>query len=74
MAAAWTHQWHRAATALAAVECLAEMNFLTWQPNAIRSGLLQARWPGRMEVSAGEPTWVLDGAHNPNGVAVRSVQ
>lgn len=31
---------------------------------AIRAGLAGARWPGRMEVVAGEPPIVLDGAHN----------
>jgi len=38
----------------------------------IRAGLLNARWPGRLEViprKAGEPILVLDGGHNPDGVA-----
>jgi len=34
---------------------------------AIRAGLAHARWPGRFQVIPGEPTLVLDGAHNPNG-------
>ncbi|MBI1848113.1 MAG: dihydrofolate synthase, partial [Candidatus Rokubacteria bacterium] len=34
---------------------------------AIRAGLARARWPGRFQVIAGEPTLVLDGAHNPAG-------
>ncbi|MBK9710376.1 MAG: bifunctional folylpolyglutamate synthase/dihydrofolate synthase [Kouleothrix sp.] len=31
---------------------------------AIAAGLADVRWPGRMEVVAGEPPLVLDGAHN----------
>jgi dihydrofolate synthase/folylpolyglutamate synthase len=37
---------------------------------AIRSGLLRARWPGRMEVFDGDPPVLLDGAHNPHGAEV----
>lgn len=31
---------------------------------AIEQGLQTATWPGRFEIVAGTPTWVLDGAHN----------
>lgn len=34
---------------------------------AIREGLARVQWPGRFQVMAGEPTLVLDGAHNPSG-------
>ncbi|MBI3635667.1 MAG: hypothetical protein HY216_05530, partial [Candidatus Rokubacteria bacterium] len=34
---------------------------------AIRAGLARARWPGRFQVVRGDPTLVLDGAHNPAG-------
>jgi len=34
---------------------------------AIRSGLAGVHWPGRFQVLDGEPRFVLDGAHNPNG-------
>jgi dihydrofolate synthase / folylpolyglutamate synthase len=34
---------------------------------AIRAGLAAVSWPGRFQVLSGEPTWVLDGAHNPAG-------
>jgi dihydrofolate synthase / folylpolyglutamate synthase len=36
-------------------------------PLAIRSGMATVRWPGRFQVIPGDPTWVLDGAHNPAG-------
>ncbi len=43
---------------------------------AIRQGLAQARWPGRLEVVCRRPLILLDGAHNPHGVAalVRSLE
>ncbi len=37
---------------------------------AIREGLLQVNWPGRMEVWTEKPRIVLDGAHNPAAMKV----
>lgn len=37
---------------------------------AIKDGLAAVSWPGRFEVAPGEPTLVIDGAHNPDGAAV----
>lgn len=34
---------------------------------AIAKGAAAARWPGRMELFPGEPSILLDGAHNPAG-------
>jgi dihydrofolate synthase/folylpolyglutamate synthase len=36
---------------------------------AVRRGLLDVRWPGRLAVVGRNPVVVLDGAHNPAGVA-----
>lgn len=36
-------------------------------PDDIRSGLLKARWPGRLELWSEQPLIVLDGAHNEPG-------
>lgn len=36
---------------------------------AIRAGLRDVRWPGRLEYVARSPDFVLDGAHNPAGAA-----
>jgi dihydrofolate synthase/folylpolyglutamate synthase len=36
---------------------------------AVRRGLAAARWPGRLAVVGERPRVVLDGAHNPAGVA-----
>ena len=35
---------------------------------AIRKGLENTRWPGRFEVLGTDPLFIVDGAHNPNGV------
>ncbi len=62
------HQRQNAAVALAALEQL-DAQGLSVPLEAARAGLLQARWPGRLEEVARQPTVVLDGAHNPSGVA-----
>ena len=53
-----------AALAVAAAEGLGDAT-----PEAVRRGLAATRWPGRMEVLPGTPRVVLDGAHNPAGMA-----
>jgi dihydrofolate synthase/folylpolyglutamate synthase len=37
--------------------------------DTLREGLRRVRWPGRLEVMRERPTVVLDGAHNPEGIA-----
>src|SRR5207249_503185 len=37
---------------------------LSLDPLAVRDGLAQARWPGRLELVQTRPLVVLDGAHN----------
>jgi len=37
--------------------------------DAVRRGLADVRWPGRLAVVGPDPLVVLDGAHNPAGVA-----
>jgi dihydrofolate synthase/folylpolyglutamate synthase len=63
------HQRQNAAVAVAAVRALDRVG-IDVDPATIRSGLAAARWPGRFEVIPGEPTVVLDGAHNPAGARV----
>ena len=56
------------ACALAAAELLSGAGFpLT--PQALAQGVERASWPGRMELFPGSPRLILDGAHNPAGVA-----
>lgn len=58
------HQVLNASVAVGVVEYLREAG-LPISDEAIRSGLRQARMPGRLEIVQREPTVVLDGAHNP---------
>jgi len=53
------HQVDNARTAIAALRQLGVA------PEAIRQGIAQTAWPGRLERVAENPEIVLDGAHNP---------
>ena len=58
------HQIENAATAIVALEILAErMDAVTSE--SIVSGLERVSWPGRMQVLKEDPLWIVDGAHNP---------
>lgn len=62
------NQLINAAAALAAIEAL-KMSVPV--PNqSIREGLLQVDLPGRFQILPGQPTTVLDVAHNPHAAAV----
>jgi dihydrofolate synthase/folylpolyglutamate synthase len=60
------HQLVNGAIALCTAELLRQRGFPIEQ-EALYSGLSQATWPGRLEVIMGEPTIILDGAHNAAG-------
>lgn len=62
------HQIGNAATALMALECLADR--LPVNQAQVREGLLNVRLPGRFQVLPGRPLRVLDVAHNPQAVRV----
>mgnify|MGYP001144640423 CR=1 FL=1 len=63
------HQYGNAALALAALEILARRGF-DLPEAAIRRGLTQVRWPGRLERLASDPRILLDGAHNPAAAGI----
>jgi len=56
-------QLENACTAVAAIEALRERG-LGIADEAVRAGLAQVRWPGRLQVLSREPLIVVDGAHN----------
>ena len=57
--------------AAAALAALAELRTrLPFDAGAIARGLRAVRLPGRFEVSAGDPQWILDVAHNPQAAEV----
>jgi dihydrofolate synthase / folylpolyglutamate synthase len=58
------YQVDNACLALAAIECLRDAGIAVSE-SALRSGLEQVRWEGRMERVARRPDIYLDGAHNP---------
>jgi dihydrofolate synthase / folylpolyglutamate synthase len=62
------HQHHNAAVAVTCARLL-ERQGLPSGPEAIRTGLSRARWPGRLEQVPGRPPLLLDAAHNEDGVA-----
>ena len=63
------HQASNAACALAAVESFLGGGRGTLDIDAVREGFAAADSPGRLEVVRRSPTILLDGAHNPAGVA-----
>lgn len=67
------HQAHNAAVALALLDAIAERWGVRVGEDAVRRGLRDARWPGRLELldgaRAGVGRVLLDGAHNPAGAA-----
>ncbi|MFC1937042.1 bifunctional folylpolyglutamate synthase/dihydrofolate synthase [Chloroflexota bacterium] len=58
-------QLENAATAVAALEVLAERGF-NISPSHIIDGMARVRWPGRFHVLRHQPLLVVDGAHNPD--------
>jgi len=60
------HQLVNAATAVAAVEVLAEAGAAV-PLKAVRGGLAATRWPARLETVRERPLVIIDGAHNYDG-------
>src|SRR5215211_6680130 len=57
---------HQATNAAIALATISELRHQGWciSNDAIRTGLSRAALPGRVEITVGEPTIVLDTAHN----------
>ncbi len=62
------NQLLNASAALAAIEALRDR--LAVPQQAVRQGLIQAVLPGRFQIIPGQPTVVIDVAHNPHAAAV----
>ena len=65
------HQAANAAVAWGILDALATAGIATVADEQRKAAFAAARWPGRMELisRAGSPSVLLDGAHNPHGVA-----
>jgi dihydrofolate synthase / folylpolyglutamate synthase len=62
------HQAENAALACAAIDALRSRG---WEiaASAVRDGLARTQWPGRLEVVERDPIVLVDGGHNPAGLA-----
>lgn len=64
------HQIYNATLALTALVMLKERGVLNISEIALRRGLKNTRWPGRLEVLKKNPLFIIDGAHNIQGIKV----
>ncbi len=62
------HQIKNAALSLMAITILQQQQDFIIQETHIREGLKRARWIGRFETLCDNPTIIIDGAHNPEGI------
>ncbi|MFD1393014.1 bifunctional folylpolyglutamate synthase/dihydrofolate synthase [Lacticaseibacillus jixianensis] len=63
------YQVANAALAITASRIAAQAMNWPLQPKEIRQGMLANTWPARMEKLSDDPLIVIDGAHNPQGIA-----
>ena len=63
-----SYQPRNAALAITALEVLRDAGYSITDEN-IRNGIANVKWPGRFEVLRYNPTFIIDGAHNPHGIA-----
>lgn len=63
------HQLKNAAVAITAADILQRKGFAISE-TAIRDGLFDTSWPGRIEVLCKQPIFIIDGAHNAEGAEV----
>ncbi len=63
-----SYQPYNAANVISAVEILRKIG-LEISDCALRAGLESAKWKGRFELLCREPIFIIDGSHNPEGIA-----
>lgn len=62
------HQIENAAVAIGMAKALEMKTRLKVSDTAVKRGVLDAHWPGRMELAGSQPRILLDGAHNPESI------
>lgn len=62
------HQVYNAALAVTAILLLKEKGLVNINDEQIRAGLKNTRWKARLEVLSRKPLFVIDGAHNIQGI------
>jgi dihydrofolate synthase/folylpolyglutamate synthase len=65
---AGSYQPKNAALAITAIESLRRRGY-DISDDALARGVAAVDWPGRFEILGKNPVFVLDGAHNPHGIA-----
>ncbi len=60
---AGAHQLTNAATAIGAIDLIEDREILV-SSEAVRKGLKEVKWPGRIEILSTEPFFIVDCAHN----------
>lgn len=61
------HQAENAALAITAAHILNQQG-MNIHHNAVRNGIHQAQWPGRLEKRSTHPLFLIDGAHNAHAI------
>jgi len=61
------HQLRNAAVAIETAKALRRQGW-SISDNALRKGLKKTLWPGRFEVMKRSPVFIVDSAHNPQGI------
>ena len=62
------YQLDNAILAVEVIDALQKQGFKI-EPDKVKSGLSQAKWPGRFEIIGQKPLFIIDGAHNEDGAA-----
>lgn len=63
------YQVYNAALGLTTLLTLKEKGLVSIGEEEIRQGLKETKWPGRLEVIGQNPTFLIDGAHNVQGIS-----
>jgi dihydrofolate synthase/folylpolyglutamate synthase len=63
------HQLENLGVAVASSEILFGLLGVPLEPEVLKAGIEQARWPGRLELLKETPCVIADAAHNPAGAA-----
>jgi dihydrofolate synthase / folylpolyglutamate synthase len=62
------HQAYNASVAIKSFELFAEKMNFSMEEKSIRKAFSEINWPGRMQIIRKNPTVIIDGAHNSEGV------
>ncbi|MBL7149847.1 MAG: bifunctional folylpolyglutamate synthase/dihydrofolate synthase [Candidatus Cloacimonetes bacterium] len=64
------HQPYNAAAAIKAFSLFLQKTGKPFDETKIRKALININWPGRMQIISKDPTVIIDGAHNEEGMRV----